>query len=123
MDGGVSTEIQKRGVEMNSEVWSGIAQRVNPNIVCQVHEDYIHAGARVITANTFACARHVLESINLGEETKKINNEAVLLAKKARDKTSNKKGITKFMPLKEDVELHRIMVGEIKQPIWKKYNY
>jgi len=90
MDGGVSTEIQKRGVDMNSEVWSGIAHRVNPNIVCQVHEDYINAGAQVITANTFACARHVLESINLGEETKKINNEAVILAKKARDNSAKK---------------------------------
>jgi len=85
MDGGVSTEIQKRGVGMDSEVWSGIAHRVNPQIVCQVHEDYIRAGAKVITANTFACARHVLESINLGDETKKINSEAVFLTKKARD--------------------------------------
>ena len=38
-----------------------------------------------LTANTFACARHVLESIKLGDETKKINTEAVILAKKARD--------------------------------------
>ena len=88
MDGGVSTEIQKRGVDMNSKAWSGIAHRVNPKIVHQVHEDYIHAGAQVITANTFACARHVLESINLGEETRKINNEAVALAKKARDNSA-----------------------------------
>ena len=88
MDGGVSTEIQKRGVDMDSEVWSGIAHIVNPNIVCQVHEDYINAGAQVITANTFACARHVLESINLGEETKKINHDAVILAKKARDRSA-----------------------------------
>ena len=88
MDGGVSTEIQKRGVDMNSKAWSGIAHRVDPKIVRQVHEDYIHAGAQVITANTFACARHVLESINLGEETRKINNEAVALAKKARDNSA-----------------------------------
>ena len=88
MDGGVSTEIQKRGIKMHSEVWSGIAHRINPNIVCQVHEDYIHAGSQIITANTFACARHVLESINLGEETKKINHDAVILAKKARDRSA-----------------------------------
>ena len=39
LDGGVSTEIQKRGVKMNSEVWSGIAHISNPEIVCKVHED------------------------------------------------------------------------------------
>tara|TARA_B100000700_G_scaffold199105_1_gene219045 strand:- start:11 stop:937 length:927 start_codon:yes stop_codon:yes gene_type:complete len=86
LDGGVSTEIQKRGVNMHSEVWSGIAHRISPEIVSKVHEDYISAGAQVITANTYSCARHVLESIKLGDETKKINTEAVFLAKKARDK-------------------------------------
>ena len=55
-------------------------------------------------------------SMNLAknnQETNKTNN----------NKTSNKKSITKLIPLAEDVELHKIMVGEIKQSIWKKYNY
>ena len=39
------------------------------------------------------------------------------------NKTSNPKNTTRFVPLKEDVELHRMMVNEIKQPLWKKYNY
>ena len=55
-------------------------------------------------------------SMNLAknnQETNKINN----------NKTNNQKNITKFTPLKEDVELHRLMVKEIKQPVWKKYNY
>ena len=55
-------------------------------------------------------------SMNLAknnQETNKTNNY----------KMSNKKNITKFTPLKKDVELHRMMVSEIKQPVWKKYNY
>jgi DNA polymerase-3 subunit epsilon len=55
-------------------------------------------------------------SMNLlkdNQETNKTNN----------NKTINQKNITKFTPSKEDVELHRIMVSEIKQPVWKKYNY
>jgi DNA polymerase-3 subunit epsilon len=55
-------------------------------------------------------------SMNLtknNQETKKINN----------NKTNNQKKIIKFSPLKEDVELHRLMVKDIKQPFWKKYNY
>ena len=55
-------------------------------------------------------------SMNLAknnQENNKTNN----------DKISNPKNITRFIPLKEDVELHRVMVGEIKQPVWKKYNY
>ena len=55
-------------------------------------------------------------SMNLlkdNQETNKTNN----------NKTINQINITKFTPSKEDVELHRIMVSEIKQPVWKKYNY
>lgn len=55
-------------------------------------------------------------SMNLAknnQETHKTNN----------NKNSDQKNITKFTPLKEDVELHRMMVTEIKHPVWKKYNY
>ena len=55
-------------------------------------------------------------SMNLArknQEANKTNNK----------ETNNKKSITKLTPLKEDVELHRMMVSEIKQPVWKKYNY
>ena len=55
-------------------------------------------------------------SMNLlkdNQETNKTNN----------NKTINQKNITKFTPTKDDVELHRTMVSEIKQPVWKKYNY
>ena len=85
MDGGVSTEIQKRGVAMDKIVWSGIAHKTHPEIVRAVHEDYIKAGARVITTNTFSTARHVLENINLKGEVESINQEAVQVAKEARD--------------------------------------
>ena len=85
LDGGVSTEIQKRGVAMDSDVWSGLAHKTHPQVVLQVHEDYIQAGAQVITANTYSTARHVLESIDLGGEVKAINTEAVKLAQIARD--------------------------------------
>ena len=85
LDGGVSTEIQKRGVSMDEDVWSGIAHRTHPEITLQVHEDYIRAGAQVITANTYSTARHVLERINMGDQVRSLNEEAVQLARKARD--------------------------------------
>lgn len=85
LDGGVSTEIQRRGVAMDDKVWSGIAHMSHPDTVREVHEAYIHAGAQVITANTFATARHVLESLGLDDEIKSINQRAVQLAREARD--------------------------------------
>jgi S-methylmethionine-dependent homocysteine/selenocysteine methylase len=89
LDGGVTTEIQKRGVPLDSNVWSGLTTKTHPDEVRQVHEDYIRAGSQVITANTYATARHVLESINLGHEAKMINLKSVQLAQQARDNAAD----------------------------------
>ena len=35
----------------------------------------------------------------------------------------NDKNIVKFQPLEEDVLAHKKIVKEIKEAIWKKYNY
>ena len=85
LDGGVSTEIRRRGVALDKNVWSGLTTKTNPDEVRQVHEDYIQAGAQIITANTYSTARHVLESINLGHESKLLNFKSVQLAQQARD--------------------------------------
>ena len=85
MDGGVSTEIQRQGVAMDSKVWSGIAHLEHGDVVREVHESYLRAGAEVITANTFATARHVLEAKGLGERFEEINRRAVEIAREARD--------------------------------------
>ena len=55
-------------------------------------------------------------SMKLAKNNQEVNNTHTNM-------TGNKKNITKLVPLEEDVELHRTMVSEIKQPIWKKYNY
>jgi len=85
LDGGVSTEIRRRGVALDKNVWSGLTTKTNPDEVRQVHADYIQAGAQIITANTYSTARHVLESINLGHESKLLNFKSVQLAQQARD--------------------------------------
>jgi S-methylmethionine-dependent homocysteine/selenocysteine methylase len=89
LDGGVTTEIQKRGVPLDANVWSGLTTKTHPDEVRKVHEDYIKAGAQVITANTFSTARHVLESLSLGHEAKPLNFKSVQLAKEARDNVAD----------------------------------
>ena len=85
LDGGVSTEIRRRGVALDKNVWSGLTTKTHPDQVREVHEEYILAGAQIITANTYSTARHVLESINLGHEAKILNFKSVQLAQQARD--------------------------------------
>ena len=85
MDGGVSTEMERKGLAMDGSVWSGTAHVIHPDIVREVHEDYIRAGAEVITANTFACAPHVLASVGKDDDAAQINRDGIALAKQARD--------------------------------------
>jgi len=88
MDGGVSTEMERKGLAMDKDVWSGAAHVSHPDLVREVHEDYIRAGAEIITANTFAAAPHVLQSAGLGGDAAKINRDAVKLAIEARDRVA-----------------------------------
>ena len=55
-------------------------------------------------------------SMNLAKNKQEMN-------KALNNKTSNQKKIIKFAALKEDVDLHKMMVSGIKQAVWKKYTY
>ncbi len=89
MDGGVSTEMERKGLAMDGDVWSGTAHLSHPDLVREVHEDYIRAGAEVITANTFAAASHVLARVGRSNDAAKINRDAIALAKQARDNAAS----------------------------------
>ena len=85
LDGAMGTELEKRGVPMDDAAWSAAALMTHTDTVREVHEDYIRAGADIITTNTFATARHVLEPAGMGEQFRELNARAVTLAKEARD--------------------------------------
>ena len=88
LDGATGTEIARLGGEMNPAAWCAVANRSHPDTVRRVHESYFEAGADVITTNTFATCRHVLEGAGLGDETVAINRRAVELAREARDRVA-----------------------------------
>ena len=83
LDGGIGSEIERLGGEMHINAWCGVANKTHPDTVRNVHESYLKAGSDVITANTFATCRHVLEAAGCGDETVAINRRAVELAREA----------------------------------------
>jgi len=86
LDGATGTELEKRGVPMNSKAWSAEAILSHPETVSAVHRDYIRAGVDIITVNTFSTARHMLLPAGLTAQFSKLNREAVRLAVEARDR-------------------------------------
>ena len=85
LDGAMGTELQRRGVPMDEVAWDAAALATHPDLVREVHEDYIKAGAEIIITNTFATARHVLEPAGMGGQFRALNIRAVTLAKEARE--------------------------------------
>jgi S-methylmethionine-dependent homocysteine/selenocysteine methylase len=88
LDGATGTELERRGVPMDSQAWSATANLTHPDVVRTVHEDYIRAGADLVITNTFATARCHLEAAGLGERVVEVNRRAVELAREARDRAA-----------------------------------
>ena len=86
IDGATGTELERRGVPMHSKAWCAVATESHPAVVQAIHEDYIRAGAQVVTANTFSTTREVLEPASLGDKFETLNRQAVEVAVKARER-------------------------------------
>ena len=87
LDGGMGTEIQARGVPMDGEAWSALANITHADVVRGIHEDYIRAGAEVVIANTFPAGAGALAAAGIEERLVEVNQAAVLLAQEARERT------------------------------------
>jgi S-methylmethionine-dependent homocysteine/selenocysteine methylase len=86
LDGAISTEIQRRGVVLDKTSWASRATLEHPDIVREMHADYIRAGADVITANTYGAGPSVLQAAGMSaEEIDHVNRRAVELAIEGRD--------------------------------------
>lgn len=88
LDGAVGTELQRRGVPMDPHAWCGAATLGNDAVLTAIHRDYIHAGADVITANTYASSRLMLAGAGLGDRVAEINRRAVDAALAAREQAA-----------------------------------
>jgi len=86
LDGAIGTELVRRGASTHTGAWVALATHEAPETLRSVHEDYIRAGARVITANTFANNRILLEPAGLGERSVELTRQAVEIALEARDR-------------------------------------
>ena len=86
IDGATGTELERRGAAMHDKAWCAMATLTDPELLREVHMDYIRAGARIITANTFSTNRNMLQPAGLGSRFEEINRQAVTLACEARDR-------------------------------------
>ena len=84
LDGGVGTELERRGVSMDPEAWCGPATLDHLSVLEAIHSDHIKAGADIITVNTYASSRLMLAPAGLGDRFEEINRAAIGAAHEAR---------------------------------------
>ena len=80
-DGAVGTRLYDKGVYINRSYDE--LNMVAPNLVREVHEEYIKAGAEIIETNSFGATRHKLRPYGLEDKLKDINREAARIAQEA----------------------------------------
>ncbi|HET6688177.1 MAG TPA: homocysteine S-methyltransferase family protein, partial [Rubrobacter sp.] len=80
-DGAVGTLLGERGVGFGHPY--ARANLSHPEMVSDIHEKYLRAGADVIETNTFAANRFKLESHDLEERVREVNTGGASLARKA----------------------------------------
>ncbi len=93
MDGGTGSEIQRRGIaiargwdtagDINS--WSARALGEAPDIVREVHEDYLRAGADIIITNSFWANRTRMGMDGMADRSEEYTRLAGEIAVAARD--------------------------------------
>ncbi len=92
-DGAMGTNIQKRNPTLDDywgkENCSEVLVLSRPDIIRDIHADFLCVGCDVVETNTFGATRLVLREFDLADRTKEINLAAVKLAKDAAQQFSS----------------------------------
>ena len=87
LDGGMGQELIARSSQPPHPMWSAKVMLDEPDIVRSVHEDYLKAGATVLTLNTYSVTPERLANAGLEELFKPLQKAAIDLAKSAISET------------------------------------
>lgn len=84
LDGAMGTELQRQGIDVGLPLWSARALLTEPDSVLWIHQQYILAGADIITANTFRTTARTFARAGLRDRSALLTRQAVELAFQAR---------------------------------------
>jgi methionine synthase I (cobalamin-dependent)/5,10-methylenetetrahydrofolate reductase len=82
-DGAMGTELFRRGI--TSDQCLDTLNLGLPDVVQQIHRDYISAGADMIETNTFGANRFRLEAYGLADQVREINRAGAAIARESRE--------------------------------------
>jgi homocysteine S-methyltransferase len=85
LDGATGTELNRRGVDTGLPLWSANALLTDEGsrVLQDIHEDYLRAGADILTTNTFRTHRRALAPSGNAERAFELTRRAVDIARAA----------------------------------------
>ena len=100
LDGGLGGELDARGYDISSPLWSAALIASEPEAIVTLHRDYLDAGAQCITTSSYqaSVAGLLALGMNLGE-VENLFKLSVELACRARDEYLSENPHCQFRPL------------------------
>lgn len=83
LDGGMGRELARRNAPFRQPEWSALALYEQPSAVQEVHQDFIQAGAEIITTNSYAVVPFHIGEQRFAEDGFRLAQLAGQLAKNA----------------------------------------
>ena len=98
LDGGVGQELHRRSTRPASPLWSVQVMMDEPELVEAVHLDFIAAGARIITMNTYTATPHRLVRAGKAGMFEALHTAAAAAATSARNRSGQAVRIAGCLP-------------------------
>ncbi|MEO8448600.1 MAG: homocysteine S-methyltransferase [Gemmatimonadota bacterium] len=100
LDGGLATELEARGADLRDPLWSARVLLEQPDLIRDVHRDYLAAGADVITTASYQASHAGLAVRGLiPEQADEVLRLSVRLAVEAREEWTRTSSADRLPPL------------------------
>lgn len=98
LDGGIGRELKRIGAPFSQPLWSAQALLEAPHYVTQAHENFIQAGAEIITVNSYACVPFHLGESRYRQQGAELAQQAAIIARDAANKAPHPVQVAGSLP-------------------------
>ena len=116
LDGAMGTMLQRKGLQGNSESFN----LTNPETIGEIHNEYIEAGADIITTNSFSANSISQSEYNLSDKAWQMAEAAARIARRAADAAPRKVWVAGSVgPTSKSLSLAQ----DISNPVFRPYSF
>ena len=120
LDGGMGREIKARLNSFDPLLWSASAFLTQPEIIVDIHREFIQSGANVITTNNYTVVPSILNQTGYCEQFESLTIQSGHLAQRAKSLTPSVKVAGCIPPLKSSYRPDFVLSQSEGVPIYQR---